>query len=188
MNRMWQQRVSLKLRGNTWLIFEPTLGPEFRIQNGSVLDCEVKGLLPYSLRFKLEVTSINSPKSMAYNAEGHLKGTGRLWKKLMMREQLSNIGRRYDSSIFNLISKIGFMKRAMERNHNRVTWDFLSLTALRVYIPVSGKMFAIELAHICLRRSFSDCGNLLIYSRDCHASLVMTVYWFDIMPNKFKFI
>lgn len=86
------------------------------------MDCEVKGSLPYSLYFKLEVTSVDSPKSMAYNADGHLKGSGK-WTLEETDEGTIikywwNVG--MTNPLFNLISKIGFVKRAMERNHNRV--------------------------------------------------------------------
>lgn len=98
------------------------LGPELKIQKESILNCEVKGSLPYSLRFKLEVTSTDSPKSMEYNADGHLKGTGR-WV-LEETDEGTVIKYWWDvgmtNPFFNLISKIGFIKRAMERNHNRV--------------------------------------------------------------------
>lgn len=98
------------------------LGPEGKIQNGSVLDCEVKGSLPYSLRFKLEVTSTNSPKSMTYNADGHLRGTGK-WE-LEETDKGTVIKYWWDvgmtNPFFNFISKIGFIKKAMEKNHDRV--------------------------------------------------------------------
>lgn len=98
------------------------LGPEAKIQNGSVLDCEVKGSLPYSLRFKLQVTSVDQPKSMTYDADGHLRGTGK-WE-LSETENSTIIKYWWDvgmtNPFFNFISRFGPIKRAMERNHDRV--------------------------------------------------------------------
>ncbi len=98
------------------------LGPEVKIQPGSVLDCEVKGALPYALRFKLEMTDLKPPFRMAYKAEGDLEGTGR-WE-LEKVEGGTCIRYWWDVGMthpfFNFISRIGFIKRAMERNHDRV--------------------------------------------------------------------
>lgn len=98
------------------------LGPEPKVKLGSILDCEVKGSLPYSLKFKLKVTALNPPLSMYYKADGHLQGPGK-WE-LEQTDDGTVIKYWWDvgmtNPFFNFLSQIGFIKRAMERNHDRV--------------------------------------------------------------------
>ena len=98
------------------------LGPEPKLKTGSKPACEVKGSLPYSLRFNLEVTSTDPPNSMEYNATGHLQGTGK-WT-LEETDGITLVKYWWDVGMtnwfFNFLSKISFIKAMMERNHDRV--------------------------------------------------------------------
>jgi hypothetical protein len=44
---------------------------------GSLFDCETRGSLPYTLKYRLEVVSIDEPRGAALGATGDLVGTGR---------------------------------------------------------------------------------------------------------------
>lgn len=52
-------------------------GPAPRVQLGSVVDCEVKGALPYTLCFWIEITALQPPRLMGVESSGDLVGTGK---------------------------------------------------------------------------------------------------------------
>jgi carbon monoxide dehydrogenase subunit G len=92
---------------------------------GSVLDCEVKGNLPYTLRFRLKVTFHDPPQKMEYEAWGDLKGTGK-WE-LETKNGGTLVKYYWDvgttNLFFNLIGIIPSIKRMMEKNHDKVMDD-----------------------------------------------------------------
>ncbi len=100
-------------------------GPEPKLQLDSIIYCEVKGALPYTLRFHLEVTSVKSPKTMEYKAAGDLEGSG----KWVLETQGDGTLLKYywdvgtTSFLFNLLGKIPFVKKQLETNHDRVMDD-----------------------------------------------------------------
>lgn len=97
-------------------------GDEPKLELGSRIHCEVKGSLPYTLRFELEVRVIQPPTIMEYVATGDLQGTGK-WV-LESQEDGTLVKYYWDvgttSRLFNLLGKISFIKRMLESNHDRV--------------------------------------------------------------------
>lgn len=89
---------------------------------GSLADMEVKGPLPFTLKFTLEVTDYRPPASIAFTSRGHLIGGGQLvltpsndgtdvtfyWQVAMQ------------NPVFNFLAKLGPFKAIMEKNHNWV--------------------------------------------------------------------
>ena len=87
---------------------------------GSLVDIEVKGPLPFTLKFTLEVTEYRPPTSIAFTSRGNLIGGGRLvlapsndgtdvtlyWQVAMQ------------NPVFNFLAKLAPFKALMEKNHN----------------------------------------------------------------------
>ena len=96
--------------------------PEPVLRLGSVVDCEVKGFLPYTLRFQIEVTSFEPPHIMEVAASGDLIGGGK-WV-LEDREGGTSATYYWDvattNPILNLLSRLPFAKALVERNHDYV--------------------------------------------------------------------
>ena len=92
---------------------------------GSLLDCEVKGDLPYTIRFRLKVTHYEPPNRMGYHASGALEGTGK-WE-LETRKEGTFLQYYWDvgttNPFFNLFAKIPGFKKIMEKNHDKVMDD-----------------------------------------------------------------
>jgi carbon monoxide dehydrogenase subunit G len=97
-------------------------GPELTAQLGTVADAEVKGSLPYTLHFKLEVTTIQPPTLMEFKSAGDLAGTGK-WV-LEPRDNGTAVTYFWDvgttNPIFNLAGKLPFVRKMMEKNHDEV--------------------------------------------------------------------
>ena len=93
-----------------------------RLEIGSKTDYEVKGRLPYSLKFSLEVKELIKPKLLVVSSEGDLIGTGR-WELESLGEKTKviyywDVG---TSSFFlNLLAKLKFVKGLMIKNHDQV--------------------------------------------------------------------
>jgi uncharacterized protein YndB with AHSA1/START domain len=109
--RWWQNLKKAKIRG-----------PESRLQLGSVVDCEVKGALPFSLRFTAEVTEFEPPRRAVITSTGDLVGTGRWTLDPTDDGTLStfywDVGT--TSAVLNLFARIPFVRPFLEKSHNDV--------------------------------------------------------------------
>ena len=96
--------------------------PELPVGLGTVADCVVKGFLPYTLRFQIEVTTFEPPSLVEVRSSGALVGGG----KLVLEPQAGGtaVAFHWDvgttNPILNLLGKLPFAKAMMERNHNHV--------------------------------------------------------------------
>jgi hypothetical protein len=99
---------------------------------GSVIECEVRGSLPYSLRYALEVIESEEYRRILLRSTGDLVGTGR-WE-FNERELVTSAIYYWDvattNPILNLIAPLA--KRALARNHERVMAN--GYAALRPHI------------------------------------------------------
>lgn len=89
---------------------------------GTIIENEVKGDLPYTLRFTTEVTRYEQPFVAEIKSTGDLVGTGK-WI-LESRNGGTAVTFYWDvgmsNPFFNLISKIPAVKDAMSENHDGV--------------------------------------------------------------------
>lgn len=89
---------------------------------GTIVDNEVKGELPYSLRFTTEITRHEPPFLCEVTSSGDLVGTGK-WV-LEARDDGTAATFYWDVGLgnpfLNLLSKVPFIKEAMIQNHDEV--------------------------------------------------------------------
>ena len=119
--RVWEEITDLKSWPLWWNEFKKTTirGDETILQSGSYVDCEVRGGLPYTLRFSLDVASFQPPNLIHFIVLGELKGDYR-W---VFEPHLSGTGvtAYWDCGtpkpIMNFSAKLPFVKSILERNH-----------------------------------------------------------------------
>ena len=87
---------------------------------GSVIECEVRGSLPYSLRYALEVVEAEEYRHILLRSTGDLVGTGK-WAFTEV-EPVTSAVYYWDvattNPILNLVAPLA--KGALARNHERV--------------------------------------------------------------------
>ena len=100
---------------------------------GSVIECEVRGSLPYSLHYAVEVREAEEYRHILLNSTGDLVGTGR-WAFSESEPGISNAVYYWDvattNPILNLLAPLA--KSALARNHERVMAN--GYAALRPHI------------------------------------------------------
>lgn len=88
---------------------------------GSVIECEVRGSLPYSLTYAIEVIEAERPRHILLRSTGDLMGTGR-WAFSEPEPGQSRAVYFWDvattNPILNLLAPLA--KAALARNHERV--------------------------------------------------------------------
>ena len=89
---------------------------------GSLADIEVKGPLPFTLKFTIEVTEYRPPTSIVFTSRGNLVGGGRL--VLASSNDGTDVTFHWhvamQNPVFNLLTKLAPFKALMEKNHNWV--------------------------------------------------------------------
>lgn len=122
--RVWDEAANMKAYPEWWRNLKKAKmhGPESRLQLGSVVDCEVKGALPFSLRFTVEVTTFQPPNCMEIKSTGDLAGSGKWVLEPQNGGTLStfywDVGT--TSPILNLLGRIPFVKPMLKKNHDDV--------------------------------------------------------------------
>jgi uncharacterized protein YndB with AHSA1/START domain len=92
------------------------------IQVGSRVATEVKGKLPYSLRFTGEVTGLQAPYLMEIKSSGALVGEG----KFVLEERDGGTAVTYywdvgtANPVLNLLARLPFVRAMIEENHDYV--------------------------------------------------------------------
>lgn len=88
---------------------------------GSKAECVVRGSLPYSLRYTMEVIDVRRHQSMDLSSTGDLVGTGR-WEFLELAAGRCQVTYYWDVSttnpILNLVSPLA--RRFLAQNHEQV--------------------------------------------------------------------
>lgn len=88
---------------------------------GSVMECEVRGSLPYSLRYALEVKEVDKYRHILLHSTGDLVGTGR-WEFSEGEPSTAKVVYYWDvattNPILNLVAPMA--KGALARNHRQV--------------------------------------------------------------------
>jgi uncharacterized protein YndB with AHSA1/START domain len=119
----WKELRSARIRGG-----------ESSLRLGSLVDCEVRGSLPYSLRFTAEVTTFEPPRLIEITSSGDLVGTGK-WV-LEPREGGTDSVFHWDvgttNPILNLLGKLPLVRAALVKNHDRVMANGYEVVRSRV--------------------------------------------------------
>jgi hypothetical protein len=88
---------------------------------GSIIECKVRGSLPYSLAYALEVLEAAEHRRLLLRSTGDLVGTGR-WEFSQAEPAVVNAIYYWDvattNPILNLVAPLA--KRALARNHEQV--------------------------------------------------------------------
>lgn len=122
--RVWEEIVDIPSWPSWWASWEKAAshGSASQAQLGSVVDHEVRGDLPYSLRFRTVVTVFQSPHLLEIKSSGDLVGTGAL--VLKPRDQGTAVTYSWDvglsNPLLNLLGKLSFTRALMEKNHDFV--------------------------------------------------------------------
>ena len=100
---------------------------------GSVIDCEVRGSLPYSLKYSLEVIEAEQYRSILLRSSGDLVGTGR-WVFSEPEPRVAAADYFWDVATTNRILNFvaPFARRVLARNHEQVMAN--GYAALRPHI------------------------------------------------------
>lgn len=97
-------------------------GPESRLTPGAEADVEVRGALPYTLRFSFRVEHFDPPRLLSLRSEGDIVGEGR-WE-LEPTEQGSVASYLWEVGLTNpvldVLGRLPVSKRLLAWNHDRV--------------------------------------------------------------------
>lgn len=122
--RVWDEIVDVPSWPRWWPSYRKAtpLSPDAALQVGSRADNEVRGKLPYSLRFTTEVTELEPPYRLALKSSGGLVGTGRFI--LEERDGGTAVTYYWDvgtaNPALNLLARLPFVRAMMEENHDYV--------------------------------------------------------------------
>lgn len=115
--RVWEELIT---NDEQWK--QATARGETTIGVGTIVNNEVKGDLPYTLRFTTQITRYEPPFVCEATSSGDLVGTGR-WV-LEPRDGGTAATFYWDvgmsNPLLNFVSKIPFVKDAMTQNHDQV--------------------------------------------------------------------
>ena len=122
--RVWEETANIEAYPTWWKNLKKAKlrGPESKLQLGSIADCEVKGALPFSLRFTVEVTAFEPLHLVEIKSTGDLVGTGKwvLETKDNGTQSLFYWDVGTTNPILNILARIPFVKPILEKSHNDV--------------------------------------------------------------------
>jgi uncharacterized protein YndB with AHSA1/START domain len=122
--RVWEETANIEAYPTWWKNLKKAKirGPESKLQLGSIADCEVKGALPFSLRFTVEVTTFEPPHLVEIKSTGNLEGTGKwvLESKGNGTQSMFYWDVGTTNPILNFLAKIPFAKPILEKSHDDV--------------------------------------------------------------------
>ena len=122
--KVWDEIADLNSWPTWWKDFKKATisGTEAKLQLGSMADCVVRGALPYTLRFSLEVSKFQPPTLMELKSSGDLVGNG----KWVLEHQSDGTAVTYywdvgiTRPMLNLLGKMPFAESMMKKNHDEV--------------------------------------------------------------------
>jgi hypothetical protein len=110
------------------------LGGEQQLQTGSEIYYEIRGFLPYTLKYVVEVIEIQPYASISLNSYGDLVGRGRF--RLKKKEDKIEATFHWNVSLGNLflsfISLIPLFRNLLEKNHDYVMVNALNALKERI--------------------------------------------------------
>ena len=105
---------------------------------GSVIECTVRGSLPYSLTYALEVVEADEFRHIVLRSTGDLVGTGR-WEFMEREPGVVNALYHWDvattNPVLNLVAPLA--RAALSRNHERVMANGYAALRPRIEADVS---------------------------------------------------
>ena len=119
--RVWSELTNVRSWPAWWQEFKRVAEgePDPELKAGSVADCEVKGGLPYTMRFSMSATALQPASLINFKIRGDLEGDYR-W----VLESLSGgtaVTAYWDCGtpkpLMNFLAKLPLMKGILERNH-----------------------------------------------------------------------
>jgi len=122
--RVWEEIVDIPSWPSWWTSWKKATfhGSVPPLQLGSVIDHEVRGRLPYCVRFRTVVTVFQPPHRLEIMSSGDLAGTGTL--VLDPRDHGTGVTYCWDvglsNPLLNLLGKLSFTRALLEKNHNYV--------------------------------------------------------------------
>lgn len=122
--RVWEDLVQVGEWPTWWSCWRKAQyrGGEAQSKVGSIIDNEVKGTLPYSLRFTTEVTLIQAPHLLETKSTGDTVGSGKI--VLEEAEGGTDVTYYWDvataNPVFNVMGKFSFVRKMIEQNHEFV--------------------------------------------------------------------
>ncbi|MCP9470396.1 MAG: SRPBCC family protein [Nitrospira sp.] len=124
MERVWEEIVNVTEWPSWWTSWKKAVAhdPASQAQLGSVVDHEVRGRLPYTLRFKTVVTAFEPPRLLTIASSGDLIGTGTF--VLESFNDGTAVTYRWDvglsNPLLNVLGRVSFTRALMEKNHDAV--------------------------------------------------------------------
>ncbi|ODS29817.1 MAG: Polyketide cyclase / dehydrase and lipid transport, partial [Candidatus Scalindua rubra] len=122
--KVWEKLINIEAWPSWWGEFKQASikNAGETLQEGSIVECAVKGGLPYTLRFTMETKSIQPPKFMQFRITGDLQGDYR-WV-LDSRAGGTAVTAYWDCGtpkpIMNISVQLPFVKGVLERNHSEL--------------------------------------------------------------------
>jgi len=137
--RVWEEAKNIEAYPSWWndLKKAEIRGTETALKLGTVVDCEVRGALPYSLRFAVEVVEFEPPRLIVIRSSGDLVGEGRwvLEEKEGGTMSTFNWDVGTTNPILNLLGKLPFARRMLEKNHDDVMAKGYEIVRSRLELP-----------------------------------------------------
>ena len=122
--RVWEEIVDTPSWPSWWPCWKKAVshGSAPQAGLGAVVDHEVRGNLPYSLRFRTVVTGFRPPHLLEVTSSGDLVGTGTF--VLEARDNGTAVTYYWDvgtsNPLLNLLGTLPFARAMMEKNHDVV--------------------------------------------------------------------
>jgi uncharacterized protein YndB with AHSA1/START domain len=121
--RVWEEIVDTPSWPSWWPSWKKAASHGSALpQLGAVVDHEVRGGLPYSLRFRTVVTVFQPPRRLDITSSGDLVGTGTF--VLEPRDSGTAVTYYWDvgtsNPLLNLLGTLPFARAMMEKNHDFV--------------------------------------------------------------------
>lgn len=122
--KVWNELTDASAWPSWWSSYRKVAyrGTSTALMPGATSDVEVRGQLPYSLRFTTVITAVDPFKSYELESSGDLAGKGKFI--LLPRDGGTDVTYYWDVSttnpILNLLSKLSFVKALMAQNHDYV--------------------------------------------------------------------
>ena len=124
---VWEELADAKSWPGWWSCWRKVTfhGSESKLQVGTIAYHEIKGKLPYSLRFSSEITLVQTPYLMENKSSGDLVGEGKI--ELEQQDDGTVVTFYWDvatsNPVFNLLGKLPYVKAMIEKNHDYVMDD-----------------------------------------------------------------
>ncbi len=138
-DRVWEEAKNIEAYPSWWsdLKRAETRGVDRALKLGTVVDCEVRGALPYSLRFAVEVVEFEPPRLIAIKSSGDLVGEGRwaLEEVGVGTTSTFNWDVGTTNPVLNLLGRLPFVRRMLERNHDDVMLKGYEIVKSRLKAP-----------------------------------------------------